>query len=47
MLRVYSYIAGVSKEIDFSTFQDGHDELAIGEAILARARSKAWQPVTY
>ena len=28
MLRVYSYIAGASKEIDFSTFQDGHDELA-------------------
>jgi predicted dehydrogenase len=47
VLRVYSYIAGVSKEIDFSTFQDGHDELAIGEAILASARSKTWQPVTY
>ena len=47
MLRVYSYIAGQSKDIDFSTFQDGHDELAIGEAILASARSKAWQAVTY
>jgi predicted dehydrogenase len=47
MLRVYSYIAGASKEIDFSTFQDGHDELAIGEAVLASARSKTWQPVTY
>lgn len=47
MLRVYSYIAGQSKEIDFSTFQDGHDELAIGEAILASARSRTWQPVTY
>jgi predicted dehydrogenase len=47
VLRVYSYIAGESKQIDFSTFQDGHDELAIGEAILASARSKAWQDVTY
>ena len=47
MLRVYSYIAGKSKEIDFSTFQDGHDELAIGEAVLASARSKTWQSVAY
>ena len=47
MIRVYSYIAGVTKEVDFSTFQDGHDELAIGEAILASARSKAWQSVAY
>jgi predicted dehydrogenase len=47
MLRVYSYIAGTSKEIDFSTFQDGHDELAIGEAVLASARSKTWQSVVY
>jgi predicted dehydrogenase len=47
MLRVYSYIAGTSKEIDFSTFQDGHDELAICEAVLASARSKTWQSVAY
>ena len=47
MLRVYSYIAGASKTIDFSTFQDGHDELAICEAVLASARSKTWQPVAY
>src|SRR6188768_1854941 len=47
VLRVYSYIGGESKEIDFSTFQDGHDELAIGEAILASARSKKWQTVKY
>ena len=36
LLRVYSYIAGASKEVDFSTFQDGHDELAICEAVLPR-----------
>lgn len=47
MLRVYSYIAGATTEIDFSTFQDGHEELAIGEAVLASARSKTWQSVTY
>ena len=47
LLRVYSYIAGASKEMDFSTFQDGHDELAICEAVLASAKSKAWQPVKY
>lgn len=47
LLRVYSYIAGASTEVDFSTFQDGHDELAICEAVLASAKSKAWQSVTY
>ena len=47
MLRVYSYIAGESKTMEFSTFADGHDELAICEAVLASARSKAWQPVKY
>jgi predicted dehydrogenase len=47
LLRVYSYLAGASTDVDFSTFQDGHDELAICEAILASARAKAWQPVTY
>jgi hypothetical protein len=33
--------------VDFSTFQDGHDELAICEAILASAGSKGWQTVSY
>jgi hypothetical protein len=47
LLRVYSHLAGASTDVDFSTFQDGHDELAICEAILASARSKAWQSVTY
>ena len=47
LLRVYSYIGGASKTVDFSTFQDGHDELAICEAVLASARSKGWQTVSY
>lgn len=47
VLRVYSYIAGKSKEVDFSTFQDGHDELAICEAILASAKSGKWVSVKY
>jgi predicted dehydrogenase len=47
MLRVYSYIAGVEQQPDFSTFQDGHDELAICEAILASAKSRKWESVRY
>jgi len=47
LLRVYSYIAGATTEVDFSTFQDGHEELAICEAVLTSARSKSWQPVAY
>ena len=38
---------GARKEVDFSTFQDGHDELAICDAVLASARSKTWQSVVY
>jgi len=45
MLRVYSYIVGKSKEVDFSTFQDGHNELAICEAILASNQAKRWTAV--
>jgi predicted dehydrogenase len=47
LLRVYSYVAGASKEIDFSTFQDGHNELAICDAVLASAKSKQWENVSY
>ena len=47
LLRVYTYVAGGSKEVDFSTFQDGHDELAICEAVLASAQSKKWETVKY
>lgn len=47
MLRVYSHLAGKTKEIDFSTFQDGHNELAICEAILESAKGKKWAAVKY
>ena len=47
LLRVYSYIAEPRKEVDFSTFADGHDELAVCEAVLASAKARAWQSVTY
>jgi predicted dehydrogenase len=47
MLRVYSFIAGKTKEMDFSTFQDGHNELAICEAILASSQGKKWATVKY
>lgn len=47
VLRVYSYIAGKSKAIDFSTFQDGHNELAICEAVLASHAAKKWTTVKY
>ena len=47
LLRVYSHIGGASKEVDFSTFKDGHDELAICEAVLASSKSKKWQAVEY
>ena len=47
MLRVYSYIAGIEKQPNFSMFKDGHDELAICEAILASSKSRKWESVRY
>jgi predicted dehydrogenase len=47
LLRVYSHIAGANEEIDFSTFQDGHNELAICDAVLASAKSGKWEKVKY
>ena len=47
LLRVYSHIAGREKQADFSTFQDGHDELLICDAVLASAKSKKWEKVKY
>jgi predicted dehydrogenase len=46
LIRVYSHLAGKEKA-NFSTFQDGHDELAICEAILASSKSKKWESVRY
>jgi predicted dehydrogenase len=44
--RVYSAIAEGSSEWDFSTFEDGHVEMAIVDAVLASHRSKQWVEVT-
>jgi predicted dehydrogenase len=44
--RVYSAVAGGSSEWDFSTFEDGHIEMAIVDAVLASHRSKQWVEVT-
>jgi predicted dehydrogenase len=47
LLHVYSHIADRSREVDFSTFADGHNELAICEAVMASARTKQWETVAY
>ena len=47
LLQVYSYVAGITKEADFSTFQDGHNELAICDAVLASTKSNRWEKVNY
>jgi predicted dehydrogenase len=46
--NVYGYIAGGRKGAPtFSTFQDGHNQIAICEAILASSRSRSWTKVGY
>jgi len=47
LLQVYSYVGGASKEMDFSTFQDGHNELAICDAVMASAKTRKWENVNY
>jgi predicted dehydrogenase len=45
---VYSYIAeGKKGECSFSTFQDGHNEIVICEAILESSRTQSWVRVAY
>jgi predicted dehydrogenase len=46
--NVYGFIAGGGKGTPtFSTFQDGHNEIAICEAILESSRSRSWTKVGY
>ncbi len=46
--QVYAYIeAGGKGPPPFSTFQDGHDEIAICDAILASHRTRSWTKVAY
>jgi hypothetical protein len=47
-MQVYAHIASGAKSAPaFSTFQDGHNEIAICEAILQSSKSRSWTKVTY
>jgi predicted dehydrogenase len=45
--NVYGLIAGVRAGGDFSTFVDGHNEIAICDAILKSSRERKWVDVEY
>jgi predicted dehydrogenase len=45
--NVYGFIAGVRPGDDFATFQDGHNEIAICEAVLKSSKAKQWVDVQY
>ena len=45
--NVYGFIAGTRKGGDFATFVDGHNEIAICDAILESGRKKQWVDVAY
>jgi predicted dehydrogenase len=45
--NVYGYIAGARKGGDFSTFLDGHNEIAICDAVLKSSRERRWVDVEY
>jgi predicted dehydrogenase len=45
--NVYGFIAGTRQGGDFATFQDGHNEIAICDAVLKSGREKRWVDVEY
>ena len=45
--NVYGFIAGTRKGGDFATFVDGHNEIAICDAILKSGKAKQWVDVEY
>jgi predicted dehydrogenase len=45
--NVYGFINGVRAGGDFATFTDGHNEIAICEAVIKSAEQKQWTPVEY
>ncbi len=45
--NVYGFIAGERKGGDFATFLDGHNEIAICEAMLKSSRERKWIDVAY
>jgi predicted dehydrogenase len=45
--NVYGFIAGTRSGGDFSTFQDGHNEIVICDAALKSSRERRWVDVEY
>ncbi|MCA9236670.1 MAG: Gfo/Idh/MocA family oxidoreductase [Planctomycetales bacterium] len=45
--NVYGFLAGTRPGGDFATFEDGHNEIAICEAMLKSGREKSWVEVAY
>ncbi|MEX2171923.1 MAG: Gfo/Idh/MocA family oxidoreductase [Pirellulales bacterium] len=45
--NIYGYLAGTRPGNDFATFQDGHNEIAICDAVLKSSREKKWVEVEY
>jgi predicted dehydrogenase len=45
--NVYGFIAGTRAGGDFSTFVDGHNEIAICDAVLRSSRERKWVDVEY
>jgi len=45
--NVYAYLAGKRQGGDFATFIDGHNEIAICDAVLKSGREKRWIDVEY
>lgn len=45
--NVYGFIAGNRKGGDFATFLDGHNEIAICDAVLKSGKTKQWVDVEY
>ena len=46
-LNVYGYVARRHRRENFSTFQDGHNEIAICDAVMKSAKTKKWVEVKY
>jgi predicted dehydrogenase len=45
--NIYGYLAGTREGNDFATFVDGHNQVAICEAIITSSKEKAWVDVAY
>ena len=45
--NVYGYITKQHRKKNFATFQDGHNEIAICDAVLKSAKLKKWVEVKY